>query len=48
MDLIDAIDAGDGERAAKVARAHTEQTRTAYHRPVPHGGQAAATAAGSH
>jgi DNA-binding GntR family transcriptional regulator len=45
--LIDAIEAGDGEQAAKVARKHTERTRTAYHRPPAAGpAQPAATAAG--
>ncbi len=33
MELIDAIKAGDADRAAAAARAHTERTRTAYHRP---------------
>jgi DNA-binding GntR family transcriptional regulator len=32
--LIDAIEAGDEERAAAIARAHNERTRTAYHRPA--------------
>jgi DNA-binding GntR family transcriptional regulator len=32
-DLIDAVEAGDEERAAEVARKHTERTRSAYHRP---------------
>jgi DNA-binding GntR family transcriptional regulator len=31
--LIEAIEAGDEEGAAAVARAHNERTRTAYHRP---------------
>ena len=31
--LIDAIEAGDEERAAAVARSHNERTRTAYQRP---------------
>jgi DNA-binding FadR family transcriptional regulator len=31
--MVDAIDAGDAEQAAKVARDHVERTRTAYHRP---------------
>jgi len=34
LQLIEAIEAGDEERAAKAARQHTERTRTAYHRPV--------------
>lgn len=33
LDLIDAIEAGDPDRAALIARGHTERTRTAYHRP---------------
>lgn len=40
LDLAEAIETGDGERAAKVARRHIERTRTAYHRPAaaaPHG-----------
>jgi DNA-binding GntR family transcriptional regulator len=32
--LIDAIEAGDEEAAAKAAHSHTERTRTAYHRPA--------------
>ena len=32
--LIEAIEAGDEERAAAIARAHNERTRTAYHRPA--------------
>ncbi|HYZ54294.1 MAG TPA: GntR family transcriptional regulator [Streptosporangiaceae bacterium] len=32
--LIEAIEAGDEERAAGIARAHNERTRTAYHRPA--------------
>jgi DNA-binding GntR family transcriptional regulator len=32
-ELIDAIEAGDAERAELVARSHTERTRAAYHRP---------------
>ncbi len=34
LDIVEAISAGDGEQAAKVARRHIERTRTAYHRPV--------------
>ncbi len=34
-ELIDAIDAHDGPRAAEVARTHNERTRTAYHNPPP-------------
>jgi DNA-binding GntR family transcriptional regulator len=33
LELAGAIEAGDAERAASVARRHTERTRTAYHRP---------------
>ena len=32
-ELIDAVAAGDEERAAEEARKHTERTRTAYHQP---------------
>jgi DNA-binding GntR family transcriptional regulator len=32
-ELLDAIEARDAERAASVARKHTERTRAAYHRP---------------
>jgi DNA-binding GntR family transcriptional regulator len=32
-ELVDAIEAKDGERAAKVAHKHLERTRTAYRRP---------------
>jgi DNA-binding GntR family transcriptional regulator len=32
--LVDAIEAGDVEQAAKAARGHVERTRTAYHRPA--------------
>ena len=32
--MIEAIEAGDGEQAAKVARGHVERTRNAYHRPA--------------
>ncbi|HEY6295844.1 MAG TPA: GntR family transcriptional regulator [Streptosporangiaceae bacterium] len=32
-ELIDAIEASDGERAQLLARKHTERTRNAYHRP---------------
>lgn len=31
-ELVDAIEASDGERAAKIARKHIERTRTAYRR----------------
>jgi DNA-binding GntR family transcriptional regulator len=34
LELIEAIAAGDEERAIKAAREHTERTRTAYHRPA--------------
>jgi DNA-binding GntR family transcriptional regulator len=32
-ELIDAVDAGDENKAAEVARRHTERTRSAYHEP---------------
>src|SRR5690348_6732897 len=32
--MVEAIEAGDGDQAAKVARSHVERTRNAYHRPV--------------
>jgi DNA-binding GntR family transcriptional regulator len=32
-EMIEAVAAGDEERAAKAARQHTERTRTAYHAP---------------
>jgi len=32
-EMIEAIEAGDPERAQLLARQHTERTRTAYHRP---------------
>jgi DNA-binding GntR family transcriptional regulator len=32
-EMIEAIEAGDPERAQALARKHTEQTRQAYHRP---------------
>src|ERR1700722_5460818 len=32
-ELIDAVEAGDQERAAEIARQHTEGTRSAYHQP---------------
>lgn len=34
LQLVEAIEAGDEEAAAKAASQHTERTRTAYHRPV--------------
>jgi DNA-binding GntR family transcriptional regulator len=34
-EMIDAIEAGDPERAQALARKHTERTRQAYHRPRP-------------
>ncbi len=34
LDMVEAIEAGDGEQAAKVARGHVERTRNAYHRPA--------------
>jgi DNA-binding GntR family transcriptional regulator len=39
-ELVSAIEAGDEDQAAALARTHTERTRTAYHDPV---GLAAAT-----
>jgi DNA-binding GntR family transcriptional regulator len=33
LELVEAVEAGDAERASSVARRHTERTRTAYHRP---------------
>jgi DNA-binding GntR family transcriptional regulator len=32
-ELVKAIEAGDEDRAAALARAHTERTRSAYHSP---------------
>jgi DNA-binding GntR family transcriptional regulator len=34
LDMVAALEAGDGQRASSVARKHTERTRTAYHRPT--------------
>ena len=34
MSMVDAIEAGDAEQAAKAARDHVERTRKAYHRPT--------------
>jgi DNA-binding GntR family transcriptional regulator len=34
MSMADAIEAGDAEHAAKVARDHVERTRRAYHHPA--------------
>ena len=34
VSMVDAIEAGDANRAAKVARDHVERTRKAYHRPA--------------
>lgn len=31
LDMVEAIESGDRERAALIARKHTERTRTAYH-----------------
>jgi DNA-binding GntR family transcriptional regulator len=33
--LIEAIQAGDADRAESIARSHTERTRAAYHQPRP-------------
>ena len=32
--MVEAIEAADGDQAAKVARSHVERTRNAYHRPA--------------
>jgi len=32
--MVEAVESGDGEQAAKVARSHVERTRNAYHRPA--------------
>ena len=32
--MVEAIEAGDDDQAAKVARGHVERTRNAYHRPA--------------
>jgi DNA-binding GntR family transcriptional regulator len=34
-EMIDAIEAGEPERAQALARKHTERTRQAYHQPRP-------------
>ncbi len=34
LDMVEAVQAGDAERAASIARKHTERTRSAYHRPA--------------
>jgi DNA-binding GntR family transcriptional regulator len=34
LSMVEAIEAGDGDQAAKIARGHVERTRTAYHRPA--------------
>ncbi len=33
LDIVEAVETADAERAAKAARKHIERTRTAYHRP---------------
>src|SRR5262245_46813617 len=33
-EMVEAIGAGDAERASSLARRHTERTRAAYHRPL--------------
>jgi len=33
--LIEAIEAGQADRAESLARSHTERTRAAYHQPRP-------------
>ena len=40
-ELVAAIEAGDEDRAAALARVHTDRTRTAYHRPVTAAAEAA-------
>ena len=32
--MVDAVESGDSEQAAKAARSHVERTRKAYHRPA--------------
>jgi DNA-binding GntR family transcriptional regulator len=32
--MVEAIEVGDGDQAAKVASGHVERTRNAYHRPA--------------
>jgi len=39
-ELVAAIEEGDEDRAAALARVHTERTRTAYHLPVTRTGEA--------
>jgi DNA-binding GntR family transcriptional regulator len=39
-ELVAAIEAGDQDRASALARMHTEQTRSAYHRPATAAGGA--------
>jgi DNA-binding GntR family transcriptional regulator len=34
-DMVEALEERDAERAAAIARKHTERTRAAYHRPSP-------------
>ena len=34
QELIDAVEAGDAEKASEVARRHTERTRSAHHPPA--------------
>jgi DNA-binding GntR family transcriptional regulator len=34
LTMVEAVESGDGEQAAKVARSHVERTRNAYHRPA--------------
>jgi DNA-binding GntR family transcriptional regulator len=34
LDMVGAIESGDADQAAKVARSHVERTRNAYHRPT--------------
>lgn len=44
-ELVAAIEAGDEDRAAALARVHTDRTRTAYHRPVTAAGDGTEIAA---
>jgi DNA-binding GntR family transcriptional regulator len=32
--MVETVESGDGEKAAKVARSRVERTRNAYHRPA--------------
>jgi DNA-binding GntR family transcriptional regulator len=39
QELIDAVEAGDAEKAGEVARRHTERTRSAHHPPAAAAGE---------